>query len=397
MRTPLGVVIGTGRMAGGFVAPLLDDAGWRTLLVGRDSEVVNAIGQRGAVWVRTGRSPSPRRRVEGVSALGLTDAGLPAAIAGADLLATAVGPGALGEVGTLLGPLLRERLERWGRPLNVVTFENHRRAPELLTAGLLDAEPSLASEIGKRLGVGGAAVWRAIARRTIDRDEVTYDADEVDECYVDLVPLLKDLPPRDGSVGGLRLVRRFDDRMTEKQWVFNAGHAAAAYLGWLAGCSTLAEALVHDPIHRSVATVVDEGRQALQARMERRPAAEPFLPRSLSGILARYADPALKDSVTRVGREPRRKLGANDRLVAPAVACLACGVWPVGLATAIAAALSYREPSDPQAADLDAEVRLLGAEEVLQTISGLHPRDELSRLVCLRLRSMQRERLASAA
>jgi mannitol-1-phosphate 5-dehydrogenase len=390
MGSPLGVVVGTGRMAGGFVAPLLHDAGWQTVMVGRDDEVVESIREQGAVWLHTGGSArAGRRRIGHVSAIHIGSAAVSTAVRRADLLATAVGPGALASVGQMLGHLLVERFARGGRAVNIVTFENHRRAPELLTSGLLAAEPSLAGEFGHRLGVGGAVAWRAIASRTVRDGEVTYDADDDDECSVGLLPLLDGVPPRDGSVPGVDLVRSFDARMVEKLWVFNAGHAAAAYLGWLAGCSTLAEALALPPIRQPVRGVVEEAGVAFRARLERRPLDDHLPPRPASAIMARYADPALGDTVTRVGREPRRKLAADDRLVAPAMVCLGSRVWPVGLATAIAAALAYAEPADPQAVDLRAELRLLGPAETLATVSGLHPCDELSGLVCRRFESLR--------
>jgi mannitol-1-phosphate 5-dehydrogenase len=397
MSAPLAVVVGAGRVAGGFLAPLFEAAGWQTLLVGRDVSVVDAIRSTGAVWLRTGGAASPPRRVAVEGAVAVGDRGLPKLISRADLLATAVGPDALGEVGRWLGPLLSERFERTRRPINVVTFENHRRAPELLATGILDAAPSIAEEIGTRLGIGGAVPWRAIATRTIGPEGVTYDADDVDECYVEELPLLAGMPPVDGSLDGLRRVRCFDDHMVEKLWLFNAGHAAAAYLGWLAGCSTLVQSLSLEPIRRSVQAVVNEATMAFQARLACRPVSEPVTRRPPAEIIARYSDPRLADPVTRVGRDPRRKLAADDRLVGPAVACLANGVWPVGLATAIAAALAYGEPSDAQAADLRAELRLLGVEEVLQTVSGLHPRDELSRLVCHRFRRLGHGTVDTAA
>ena len=83
-----------------------------------------------------------------------------------------------------------------------------------------------------------------------------------------------------------------------------------------------------------------------------------------------------------MGREPRRKLGHEDRLIGPAVAAMAAGLRPVALAEAAAAALSYGEPGDPQARDLRREIFLLGPEEVLATVSTLDKRDELTRLIC---------------
>ena len=378
---PTCVVIGSGRTAGGFVAPLLAAAGWRTVLVGRDSSVVVAVAASGEVRLRTGGPSGRERRIANVSALRIDDPRLTKEIVDADLVATAVGPGALSLVGRQLAGPLRVRMDA-GRPLNILTFENHRRSPQLLTAGLLETRPSLAPHIGRTIGIAGAAVWRTIAARTIGPHGVRYDADRVNECHVDGAALLDGLPPKDGSLPRLQLSDAYDDRIVEKLWLFDAGHAAAAFLGWAASCATIAEAMELPEIGRIVAAVVDEAAFAFAARQRLRPGGETLPPRDGYRILSRYADPRLADPVTRVAREPGRKLGPDDRLIGPAAACLAAGIRPVALATAAASALRYANRSDAQARHLGVERRRLGPEESLAIVSGLPPNDDLSRLIC---------------
>ncbi len=385
MSAPRCLVVGGGRMAGGHIAPLLHATGWETVLVCRNREVLRAINASGGLWLRI-VDELEDRWIGGVSAVPPGGKGLPELAAGADLVATAVGPSSLAEAGRLLAPLLRHRLEKTGRPVNIITFENSRRGPELLALGMIEEEPTLAGEIGKRVGIGGAAVWRTISRRGVTPEGVRFDANCEDECYVDAASLVPFLPPLGGPVPGLTLVRSFDDRMVEKLWMFNAGHAAAAYFGWHAGCETLDEAMGRPRIRDSVAAVVEEAGRAFEFYLDSRPGSEPIPPRSPSEILGLYVDPALHDPVIRVGREPRRKLGHDDRLVGPAVAAMAAGFQPLALAGAAAAALSYAEPRDPQAWDLQREISLLGPEEVLATVSILDTRDELTRLICDRFR-----------
>lgn len=379
------LVVGTGRMAGGFVVPLLRGAGWETVLAGRDRSIVGALAGRGGLWLRIDRGAPAW--VDGLMAVELDAPELGEAVATADLIATAVGPGALASVGRRLAPLLMIREEVGAAPLNILTFENHRRAPELLAAGLLDGEPRLAPLVGRRLGMAGAAVWRAISHRELSADGVHYEADSVDECSVDGVALVA-APPADGSVPGVRLVRCFDDWMVEKLWLFNAGHAAAAYLGWLAGRHTVGDAMADQDTRALVARVVAESAVALSARHHIRPPGEALPKRDPEWILSRYASPELADPVSRVGREPRRKLAPGDRLIGPAVSALAAGVRPAALATAAAAALLYAEPGDGEATDLQREVDLLGPEETLEMVSGLYATEDLSRLIGGRYRAL---------
>ncbi|OXE28984.1 mannitol-1-phosphate 5-dehydrogenase, partial [Vibrio parahaemolyticus] len=55
-------------------------------------------------------------------------------------------------------------------------------------------------------------------------------------------------------------------------------------------------------------------------------------------ILGRFANPYLVDEVDRVGRQPIRKLGANDRLVKPLLGTIEYGTENQTLLKGIAAA-----------------------------------------------------------
>jgi len=368
-------------VAGGFVAPLLRDAGWEVILVSRSRRVVEAINEGDGLCVRMGTYTLKDRWVGKVSAVSLWDPGLSNLAARANLLATAVGASALPSVGRTLAPLLRARLAASEAPVNVITFENHRRAPEVLAASLIEEDPFLARMIRLSVGIGGAAVWRTISHRRITSQGVRFDADGADECYADAFALTPGAPPLDGSVPGIELVRAFDDRMVEKLWIFNAGHAAAAYLGWQRGCRTVREAMERPTVRAAVAGVVTEAQQAFEAYLSIRPGSVSIPARSMNRILHSYADPRLVDPIARVAREPRRKLAADDRLIGPSIASLAAGLRPLALTDAIAAALRYAEPTDPQATVLQREIELLGPEEVLARLGGLDPQDELVRLV----------------
>ena len=84
-------------MAAGYVAPLLADAGWQVVMVGRSTEVVSAVQAAGGVTVCVVGAGSHKRWVGGVEAVGRLDPGLPNLVARADLIAISVGPGVLGD------------------------------------------------------------------------------------------------------------------------------------------------------------------------------------------------------------------------------------------------------------------------------------------------------------
>ncbi|MDX6725179.1 MAG: mannitol-phosphate 5-dehydrogenase [Solirubrobacteraceae bacterium] len=375
------LVLGAGRIAGGLVVPLLRDAGWDVTLVSRTPAVVDAVEATGCVSLSlTSAQDAAPRRVDGVRAILEQDgAALARAVSRCDLIVTAVGASELAPVGRRIAALLDERIAA-GRSLNVIAFENHPHAAQALAGSIVATRPGLAPHVGRTLGVAGAAVWRCIARREVRPDGVAFAGDAHGECHVDRSGLVEG-PPLDGSVPGLSLTSSFRARMTEKLWLSNAPHAATAYLGWQRGHETIDAALADPEIAGGAGAVVAEVQEAFARWQAARPWADAVPPRSPASLLARHADPRLADPVARVARAPRRKLGPADRLIAPALALLAGGEDPRALAGVCAAALRYREPTDPQALDIGAELSLLGPAETLASIAGLDPSDRLVGLV----------------
>jgi len=121
--------------------------------------------------------------------------------------------------------------------------------------------------------------WQTISRRTITNQGVRFDVEGADECYADALALIPDAPPLGGSVPGIELVRSFDDRMIEKLWIFNSGHAAAAYMGWQCGCQTVRGAMGRPTVRAVVAGVVTEAQRAVEAYLSRRPGSVLLPPR----------------------------------------------------------------------------------------------------------------------
>lgn len=73
----------------------------------------------------------------------------------------------------------------------------------------------------------------------------------------------------------------------------------------------------------------------------------------------------------RVGRQPIRKLGPNDRLVKPLLGTIEYGVENKTLLKGIAAALKYTNDSDPQAVELQDSLNQQGVRKTVAHYTGL--------------------------
>jgi len=135
-----------------------------------------------------------------------------------------------------------------------------------------------------------------------------------------------------------------------KLYGHNAAHALLGYLGRRRELRFIAEAAADDELMRFVRDAfLNESGRALIAR---RQGVDPLFTSEgyrafADDLLARMVNPWLRDDVERVTRDPRRKLGWDDRLVGTMRLALAAGIEPRRLAVGAAAALDRLQCEEP--------------------------------------------------
>ena len=88
-------------------------------------------------------------------------------------------------------------------------------------------------------------------------------------------------------------------------------------------------------------------------------------------IFSRFHNPHLKDEVSRVGREPIRKLSPMDRLIKPLVTAFGYGLPVDHLLFGAAAALRFHCPEDSQSMEMDQKIAAEGPAAALAAYTGL--------------------------
>jgi len=155
----------------------------------------------------------------------------------------------------------------------------------------------------------------------------------------------------------------FDFYIKRKLYVHNMGHAASAYLGDILGIEYIYEVMdipevriiVHNAMLESAAALSQKYGVELSAILMH-----------INDLLFRFTNAALKDTCSRVGGDPARKLAKEDRLIGAALLAAETGGMPVYIAAGAAAALirylkeSGREQTAENAANVLSEVSGLG-------------------------------------
>eukprot|EP01055_Gregarina_sp_Pseudo9_P000951 Gregarina_sp_Pseudo_9__950@NODE_1607_length_1458_cov_469_573643_g1491_i0_p1_GENE_NODE_1607_length_1458_cov_469_573643_g1491_i0NODE_1607_length_1458_cov_469_573643_g1491_i0_p1_ORF_typecomplete_len396_score124_35Mannitol_dh_C/PF08125_13/1_9e42Mannitol_dh/PF01232_23/7_7e11Mannitol_dh/PF01232_23/3_5e03F420_oxidored/PF03807_17/0_0099F420_oxidored/PF03807_17/1_2e02UDPG_MGDP_dh_N/PF03721_14/0_0043HCDH_N/PF02737_18/0_29_NODE_1607_length_1458_cov_469_573643_g1491_i0861273 len=285
----------------------------------------------------------------------------------ADLITTAVGPRILERIAPTIAKGLLERKQHGVEtPCNVVACENAIKASSTLKEFVLkDMNEENSKWVQEHVGFVDCAVDRIVPpARHEDILEVTVE--DFCEWVVDRTQFKGDTSLTE--IHGLQYTDNLMAFVERKLMTVNTGHAICAYLGKLYGHKEIRTSIADPRVKNVVEGAMRESGAVLVKRYNMN--AEDH-ERYIQKILKRYANPHIVDDVTRVGREPIRKLSPEDRLIKPLRGAIEYGLPHDNLVRGVAAALLYNDPEDPQAVKLQKTVEALGWEGALATISNL--------------------------
>jgi mannitol-1-phosphate 5-dehydrogenase len=327
------VIIGAGRIGCGLAGQLLHSSGYEITFVTRDRNVVDNLHRNGGYQVvLTSMSECRYVTVSGVKAVPAEDtARAVEAISHADVIVTAVCAQNLPAVAWLIA----QGLERRQEPTNVIAFENMEHVGPCLRR-LVAGAMACGADADKH-GFSGAVISRMVTQRLgdpADESPLTFVGEMVEDVIVDRRSLRSPMP----QIQGVIPVDNYHPWVLRKLYTFSAGHATAAYLGWLKGYRYIHTAIRDPEIRKAVLSAMEEGLRGLAARFGSEFASDA---KQLRAIVERFENAALNDPIQRVARDPRRKLAAGERLVGAAKLAEEAGINPKQLALATAAALCF--------------------------------------------------------
>lgn len=339
---------GGGNIGRGFIGKILAEAGYEVVFADINMTVIDRLNQDHGYTVHVvGEGVDQKETVKNVRGINSGDeAAVTAEISDATLVTTAVGPPVLEILAPLLARSLAARYRAGGAPLNIIACENMVRGSSFLKEKVLAAAGDDAALIDANTGFVDCAVDRIVPPvRGGDADPLAVTVEVFSEWIVDSTQFKGAVPAIAGMIATDKLMA-FIER---KLFTLNTGHTALAYFGQLAGKKTVGEAMQDDAVRQAAEAVMKESGAVLIRRYAFDPAAHRAY---IDKILKRFANPYLHDDIDRVARQPLRKLGAQERFIKPLNGMLEYDLPHDATVRAIAAALHYHNPDDPQAVEM---------------------------------------------
>ena len=298
-------------------------------------------------------------------------------IGSADLMSTAVGVNVLPRIAPTIAAGIAARSDAGVEtPINIIICENLQNMGAFLKGEVEKAlPPQFHDYLDRNVGFVESVVGRMAPIMTPEQKR--------ENVLLVIVEPYKHLPVSRSAIrgelpeiAGVEPSDNFQSFVDRKLYTHNAGHAVAAYLGYLKGHVYIHEAMADAQINAVVRAALAETGEALVKKHSLDPREHQA---HIDDLLARFANVALGDQVTRVGGDPVRKLGPSDRLIGGAKLALEYGVFPANLCKAIAAALRFDPPGDPSANRIQEMLRARGITATIIKISGLAEDSELTK------------------
>jgi mannitol-1-phosphate 5-dehydrogenase len=361
------VHFGAGNIGRGFVGLILHKAGYEVVFADVNGELIDALASTPSYVVTEVGAGGTEWTVDNYRALNSSthESDVIAEIATADIVTTAVGPNILRFVAPLIAAAISQRSADRA-PLTVMACENAINATDLLKAEIVKALPDAAEANGAVFA--NTAVDRIVPGQDPDAGlNVTVEA--FFEWAIESGPFDGAVP----AIGDAHFVADLAPYIERKLFTVNTGHATAAYHGFAAGVSSMAEAFSTPAIADEVRAVLAETKELLVAKHGFDPEVQQSY---IDTNMVRFANPQLSDTVDRVGRQPLRKLGRNERFVGPAAELAERGLSSEALVRTMGVALEFDVPEDPQSVELRLLLSGSSAEEFVSQVMGLeetHP------------------------
>ena len=358
------VMYGAGNIGRGFIGQLFSESGYSVGFVDINKEVIGRLNQDKSYPVDIVSNEGIEERiVENAYGIDGTDIELVSEeIANCDIMATAIGVNVLKFIAKPIALGLKKRFERNAKPLNIIICENLIGADAFLKGLIKEQLPEYADKVESEVGFVEASIGRMVPVVPEEKKQGNplrvyvepYNILPVDkDAFKGEIPEVKNLYP----------FAPFNLFIERKLFMHNMSHAITAYLGAIRGYKYIYEAIADFDIKyvASKALIQSATAVARENNVEM-----DFLIAHAENLLFRFKNIELGDTVERVGRDTKRKLSSNDRLIGAIKLAEKHNLPCEYLCLGVAGGLLFKPESDESSKEVSAFAKEFGVEKALE-------------------------------
>ncbi len=362
------IMYGAGNIGRGFIGQSFSIAGYKVGFIDVNMEVVDRLNKDKEYPVEIVTTENTEEmQVKNVYGIDGRDNELVSEeIASADMMATAIGVNVLKFIAKPISLGLKKRFERNCKPFNIIICENLIGADEFLKGLIKNEIPEFADRIDKEIGFVEASIGRMVPVMTEEKKK----GNPLKVCVepYNILPVDKDAfrgeVPTD--VKNLYPYSPFNLFIQRKLFMHNMSHALSSYLGYLRNYTYVYETekdfdiryCAYKALIQSANAISKENKVDIQMLIDH-----------ADNLLYRFQNVELADTVKRVGKDTKRKLGSNDRLVGALKLCEKHNVDASYICIGISAGMLFNPEDDESSVELFEFAKNNGVKETLKTYS----------------------------
>lgn len=363
-NSKVAVHFGAGNIGRGLVGSILQEAGYFVVFADINDDLVSALRSRGR-YLLTELGDQGRQTVfDNFTALHSTHdrSELISALSSADVITASVGVETLGHIAPIIEAGLLARTS--DNKAVVMACENAINASDILFSAIENKE-----KVSRRAVFCNTAVDRIVPLQNVE-GVIDVSVEEFSEWVIDISKLDQPL-----DLDGTIQVRNLEPYLERKLFTVNTAHLAAAYFGQRGGHETIVSSLSDTEVAEQTRKVLRETSAVLKAKHS---LAAEEQDNYVEDTFTRLTNPAIDDFVSRVGRQPIRKLSRHERVIGPAAYFAENLGEPSALIALVDAALSFRSAEDGQVQQLSQLLAQHSPAELVQRVCGIEPSHPLA-------------------
>lgn len=374
------VQFGAGNIGRGFLGQLFSQSGFETVFVEVRDDLVSLLNTKKQYKLKILSAQPYEIIINNIRAVNAKNQDeVNKEIKTADIMATAVKSENLAAVASLVCSGVTARAKSGiAQPLDLLLCENLLAASNIFRNYLLkECPPAYIEYINSHLGLVETIISRMVSSVPLSissKDPLFIMAEEYNNLFVDKSAFIGEIP----DIKELVAVDNFAAYQEQKLYTYNTGHTVCAYIGSQKGYKYIWEAIRDKKVKKIVRGAMLETGQALSKKHYFKiKEQEKFIDQ----FLLRLDNPALGDTIERVGRDPIRKLSPQERLIGAAKFAEKYGVVPANLCIGIAAALKFVAEGDKESEKLAKYLKEKGIDWVLKEICHVDLQGNLTKLI----------------
>lgn len=357
----LAVHFGAGKIGRGFIANLLHQTGYHVVFADVVQETIDKLKKEQQYTLFLIDHNYDEQLIDDVDAYSTINEAdkVVDAIQEAEVVTTSVMATNLDKVAPLIAKGLKRRVGSHKPKITVMACENAMMGTNILVKAMLATGEITTDELNEV----GVYPNTAVDRVVFDGHHHGKDGIEIGDAYELAIEKNKLADTNTQPIKNAEYVENLEMYLQRKIYMINCGHAISAYLGQANGYKTVQEVLKDPQLLEQVKTAMMESAGALEKKYGFEYTTLVTYMNKM--FVKRMTTPGLSDPVERVGREPIRKLAANDRIIGPALQCEAYKLANDHLLHGAAYGFHFQNPDDQQAVEIQTSIEQNGIKETV--------------------------------